>query len=479
MAITIKVCMRFVMLIPAIFPAYTFASSGAVNVAYPSCPYSSCAYWDDAESADLFFCGGKSAGRSEFSGETLATNINTSALRHSVEKIDMLKEPYSDAATGTGMSAFAQLTYPKGIYVDHGGNVYVSSLSLFDGGLYKFAPNGALLAYNGSLFGEFRFVFDEGNNVMWALETNGIIYLVDPNTLYAQPFINVNQFIDPQAPVLSVNDGHYYSLFMIDPQYGDITFSHVNENGFDVFITGLTMEGGNPFVFRFRFDFTQGVQNPDIVLTSFPYPTPIVPPPFDTQPPGIAANDDGSILTTMLNDIYGSYTPYYLVSFATDCPDGDICFPGFVPETYGQQVVSFGMTHLSPNGGFYFVTSANGLGCGAGPAVVHMTESHDAYSCIADLSFLALGTMGPADIAVDSVTGLLYVTMTANNLVLRLECGLGVGDTDNDFDVDGFDLLRFSEFFSATDPRADLNRNNIQDQEDLAIFAGVFGQQRP
>lgn len=352
---------------------------------------------------------------------------------------------------------FAQVPLPKGVTVDQNGYVYVQSLSILgNGGLYKFDPNGTLLSWNSNLSGEMRLEADAIFNVLWAIEKMGQLYYVDPNTLQAYPYLNVRDLLMSQSqnPVLNMLTGEKISLWAIDPMFGDIAVRHTND-GYDLFISGLTAAGGIPFVVRLRFDDNFVYTN--IVVSSVPLPNPIIPPPFDTQPPGIAVNTDGIVLTALMDNLSKGTTPYYLTSFNADFPETNVSLPRFLPEFYGRQAVSFGMTDSALDKGFYFVTSANGLNCGLGPAVFHVSKSFDELTCMADLSDFGWGQIGPNDVAVGPDNNFIYVTMSSNNLVLRLEIENSDLNKPQQADLEGFVTRFYQECLFRTPDQAGLN----------------------
>lgn len=313
---------------------------------------------------------------------------------------------------------FASIPLPNGVAVDQKDNVYVQSLSILGGGgLYKFASSGALLARNPSLFGEIRLAFDPVNNLIWAIETKGILYVINPDTLQVEQSLDI-RYLTISGAVLNILTGKSESLYMIDRKFGDIALNRIDEDRFDLFITGQTSAGGIPFVLRLRFQ--DSSFEAKIVVASIPWPTPIVPPPFDTQPPGIAVNSGGKILTIFPTNISGGTTPFYLTTFGADFPETNVSPPKFVSEFYGKQAVSLGMTDSVTSNGFYFVAAAQGFGCGLGPSILYASETLDSIICVADLSPLGLGMMGPDDIAVGP-DNKLYVTCSNSNLVLSID----------------------------------------------------------
>lgn len=321
----------------------------------------------------------------------------------------------TSTAAHAAVRGFAQVTYPNGVAVNQKGEVFVHSLSILgDGGLYKFAPNGSFMGRNPYLFGEIRLVADEVNGVLWGVETKGALYAINPDTLQAQEFLNLRNLAG--RPVWNMLRGELIDLIMINPQYGDIALRRIDENNFDLFITGQSATGGFPFVVRLSF---RPTLQADIVVASFPRPNPIIPPPLDTQPSGIAVNAQGTVLTTFPKDVYLGRSPIYLAAFDADFPEA-ATVPDFVPALEHAQVYSTGMTE-APDNGFYFVTTAQGLGCGLGPALVHSSSSLNNTSCLADFSALGMGVMNPDDVAVEPGKRFVYVTMRQNHLVLQVD----------------------------------------------------------
>ncbi len=320
-------------------------------------------------------------------------------------------------------TVFARMTNPNGVAVDQAGNVYVQSLSaLGDGGLFKFDSNGVLKARNSQLFGDFRLEPDPLNGVIWAQEIQGKLYVVDPNTLQASLFMDMRTWATNNNPqsVLDMLTGKSETLWMFSPHFGDIAMHQVGTEQFDLFITGLTSDsGGMPFVLRLRIDLKNKTLQTKNIVASIPLPNPIVPPPLDIHPFGIAVNGSGTVLTALLDNISGGTTPPFLATFGSDFPETGASTPMFVPGYRNRPAFTMGMTASPSNGGFYVATVANGFGCGAGPAILYFTPSLDKATCIADLSSLGLGNVQPDDIALDTNNRFIYVTMT--QLVLRLD----------------------------------------------------------
>lgn len=325
---------------------------------------------------------------------------------------------------------FAQVNNPTGIVVDNTGSVFVQSSSLpeFGGGLFKFGANGDLMAQNNQLTGKFRLALDSLNNVIWAQEMNGVLYSIDPNTLQAQPVIDLKAWImsnQLQSPVFNILTGMLDTLVMVNPVFGDIATWQSGTDQLDILVTGLTnTSGGMPFVLRLSF-INGTLQSPQIVVTSIPSAV-VLPSPLDTFPSGIAINTSGTVLTPLPTELDpnsdAQVTQFFLSIFGAEFPTtADASTPNFIPTFENSQVFATGMTASNTDNGFFATTIANGFGCGTGPAVLFFPQTLDSASCIMDLSSLGLGNIEPADIAIDPNNQFLYVTMPQDGSVLRLD----------------------------------------------------------
>jgi len=323
---------------------------------------------------------------------------------------------------------FAQVTNPTGVVVDNTGSVFVQSLSPpeFGGGLLKFDANGNLMAQNNQLTGKFRLAMDLLHNVIWAQEMNGVLYSIDPDTLQAQPVIDLRAWIMSnhlQNPVFNILTGVPNTLVMFNPVFGDIATWQSGTDQLDVLVTGLTnADGGMPFVLRLSFK-NGTLQNPQIVVSSIPS-TVTLPSPLDTS--GIAINSNGTVLTPLPTELDpdsdAQATQLFLSIFGAEFPNSaDSASPNFIPTFENSQAFATGMTASDKDNGFFATTIANGFGCGAGPAVLFFPQTLDSATCIMDLSSLGLGNIEPADIAIDPNNQFLYVTMPQDGSVLRLD----------------------------------------------------------
>ena len=324
-----------------------------------------------------------------------------------------------ETASGSSpISTFVSLTNPEGVTVDNSGNVFVSTLSLFsDGGLYKFNSAGVLQGFR-PLFGEFRLAMDERNGVIWAQETSGMLYAVNPDTLQATPVLNLNSLWKTTEPALNILTGKRVDLLMVKPQYGDISIYYVDQNDFDILVSGQTAAGGYPFVARLQAR-QQSLTNADILVASIPLPNIITPPPLDAQPPGLASDADGTVLTDLPMNVSGGISPFYLAGFNVNFPESGVGSPSFVKDADTSQVYSVGMAAShAEGGGFYVATVANGTGYGAGPAILHVSASLGEVDWAIDLTGYGLGNMAPWEVAVGPADDALYIVMT--NQILKV-----------------------------------------------------------
>ena len=237
---------------------------------------------------------------------------------------------------------FAQVNNPTGIVVDNTGSVFVQSLSLPEfggGGLLKFDANGNLMAQNNQLTGKFRLAMDSVRNIIWAQEMNGVLYSVDPDTLQAQPVIDLRAWImnnHLQSPVFNILTGMPDTLVMVNPVFGDIATWQSGPDQLDVLVTGLTnASGGMPFVLRLSF-INGTLQNPQIVVTSIPSAV-VLPPPLDTFPSGLAINNNGTVLAPLPTELDpnsdAQVTQLFLSIFGADVPYHRRCLN---PELYSR-----------------------------------------------------------------------------------------------------------------------------------------------
>jgi hypothetical protein len=203
---------------------------------------------------------------------------------------------------------FAQVNNPTGIVVDSTGSVFVQSQPLPEfggGGLLKFDANGNLMTQNNQLTGNFRLALDSASNIIWAQEMNGILYSVDPDTLLAQPVIDLRTWIMGnilQSQAFNILTGMPDTLVMVNPVFGDIATWQSGAGQLDVLVTGLTnTSGGMPFVLRLSLN-NGTLQNPQIVVTSLPSAV-VLPPPLDTFPSGLAINSNGTVLAPLPTEL--------------------------------------------------------------------------------------------------------------------------------------------------------------------------------
>ncbi|MCG5549654.1 hypothetical protein, partial [Halorhodospira halochloris] len=111
-----------------------------------------------------------------------------------------------------------------------------------------------------------------------------------------------------------------------------------------------------------------------------------------TFPQGVlAATTTGQLLTVLPSDLHGGTTPFYLANFNADFPENSLPKPAFLPQTLRRQALSTGMAPSPRGGGIYVATTANGFGCGIGPAILYLDPSFRSVTCLVDLSAHGLG----------------------------------------------------------------------------------------
>lgn len=280
---------------------------------------------------------------------------------------------------------------------------------------YKFNSSGALLAFT-PMVGEFRLAMDDVDGVLWAQETSGMLYGVNPATMKATPVVNLNTRWSATEPALDILKRQQVNLVMARPRYGDISIHSVDQGDLDILISGQATPGGDPFVARLRVR-QQSQSTADLLVASIPLPDIITPPPLDAQPPGLAVAPDGTILTDLPKNVSGGISPFYLAGLNVDYPESGVGSPQFVQAADNSQVYSVGMAASSvPGGGFYVATVANGTGYGAGPAILHVDPSLGEVDRAIDLSSYGLGVTAPRDVAVGPGDSTLYVVMSSQIL---------------------------------------------------------------
>ncbi len=230
----------------------------------------------------------------------------------------------------------------------------------------------------------------------------------------------MNNLWTATEPALNILTGKRVDLLMARPSYGDISVHYVDPGDFDIVVSGQATPGGDPFVARLRVR-QQSQTSADILVASIPLPDIITPPPLDAQPPGLAADADGTVLTDLPKNVSGGISPFYLAGFKVNFPESGVGSPSFVQAAGTSQVYSVGMAASNVvGGGFYVATVANGTGVGAGPAILHVSASLGEVDRAIDLTGYGLGNTAPREVAVGPADNALYIVMTSQILKVTM-----------------------------------------------------------
>ncbi|MCG5498944.1 DUF4214 domain-containing protein [Ectothiorhodospira variabilis] len=371
---------------------------------------------------------------------------------------------YVPLASSATLTRFADITFPQSVMVNQEGDVYVHSLSLLgDGGLYRFDSQGRRLAYNPNLFGSIRLVEDSERGVIWGLEKRGGLYVIDPVTLDSRFFLNIAVHGFPHEPVLNVLSGEYVTLPMLSHIiFGDIALRSLGHDGLELYFSGMQGPGGSQFVGRLRLPndplATGSAVHTDVLVASFPLPTPVIPPPLDTQGPGLALNPDGTLIASLVYHPQsrpgaGFVSPFYIVKMHVDFKSTGVGYPELTLGYPSRQLMSMGMSESKIDSGFLVGAFAQGQACSGGPAILYVSPGVDRVDCVVDLVNTTLGTLAPGGVDMTTDGRSVYFTISPMNLVAKAEVNLQAPVPDDPPDVQ-FDRdktqWRVAEIYVAT-----------------------------
>jgi hypothetical protein len=327
-------------------------------------------------------------------------------------------------STATAQQPFAQLRTPSGVATDLAGNVFVISDAVTTTQLTKFAPNGTPLgaiALGGITVGVFtnsRLALDPGTGFILMLTPQGVVYAIHPDTLQAQPILDLRSLPPTDPAVFDVLTGTVRPLVLgVPPRYQDFAVRRIDNTRADLFISASTgASGGFPFVLRVRFV----AQNPpvaDAIVFSSGTSAGAV-----EGRAGIAVNNQGLVVTTMATPTSVGFTNS-LVAFGADFPENPAAvppqFPLRGPNGLPLDFTSVGMT-ADPAGNFYVATGVVGIsacGVGASGALVFLSAALDRLFCVPSGRVL----VRTEDVAVSPGGEALYLTDFSGNLVLRFQ----------------------------------------------------------
>lgn len=324
-------------------------------------------------------------------------------------------------------SIFAQLSIPGGVTTDQTGNVYVHSDAITTTQLTKFRQDGTPISrvtlggINISEFVGSRLTRIPNTDAMLLLSPEGVIYLYTPDLRFSVAFDLRSQANQIYPNVYDIQRQGSHPLNLGFPQYGDIAARWVNNQQLDLFLTATTgPAGGFPFVMRIRIDFANNVNSVDVILTSQGTTAGNV-----NLAPGIAVNNDGTVLTSMPFPSGLGFADS-LVAFGADFPqDPNATTPQFILQDPNTQsgivdLASSGMT-VDEGGNFYIATGVVGSSiCGpnASGALVFIDRQLTQPSCF-PVGGAILRSM---DVAVSPVDNSVYMTISDfNGAVLRFD----------------------------------------------------------
>jgi hypothetical protein len=327
----------------------------------------------------------------------------------------------------------SQLSGPAGVTTDSGGNVYVHSDAITTTVLTKFLPDATPVAQvslggiNVSEFVGSRLTRVPDTDSMLLLSPQGVIYTFTPD-LQIGPLIDLRPLVGQTVSgVYDILTQQFRDLFLgVGPDWGDIAAYRDNAVILNLFVTATTgAAGGFPFVLRIGYDTSSGaITTQRVVLTSSGTTAGAV-----NQPPGLAVNFEGNVLTTMpfpvSVDPLGGFSES-LVYFTAEFPENPASvIPQFIlgdPQTRSgiADFASFGMT-TDAAGHFYVAAGVVGSSVcgvqGSGP-LVFIDRTLTQFLC-----FPLGGPIVPStDVAVSPVDNFAFMTFFGYpGLVVRFD----------------------------------------------------------
>ncbi|MGG6241572.1 hypothetical protein ACQ4N7_23345 [Nodosilinea sp. AN01ver1] len=257
------------------------------------------------------------------------------------------------ARSFNGPLVLAPANLATGIVVDPQGNIIVQT----GFNTTKFNSRGQVIQQVSSQAGLFsaerRFAIDYQTGTTVSLTRNGVLTLVNPSTLQEQVIVDLKNISIDTTRVYDFATGivanRFGSIIPFQTNFGDIAIR--SERGtVDIYITGISI--AFPFIMRMRFSQGGGF-NAEVIAMSLASGAPT-----DNNPPSIAVNQQGLVLTTLpTGNTSGTFN--VPVFFSTDFSQGR----GTIPPTQlgnGLFLSSQGMT-TDALGNFYVASNAIGL----------------------------------------------------------------------------------------------------------------------
>lgn len=349
---------------------------------------------------------------------------------------------------------FAQSFLPTGIVTDFSGNVFVSSEDAFVGEdgiprsfggsiITKYAPDGTALGkiQTGGLFspvdvvGSSRFALDPVTGLLISLTPSGQINLIDPDRGQVSPFLDLKTISFQTNQVYDVATGQTLDFSgLIQPSlssYGDIAVFIGNDFS-DIYVSGIGAGQAFSFISRIRFSPTLG-NSAQVILSSQATAAP-----NEQSPPGIAVNNQGTVLTTLgvNRTTLGNFSAP--VAFSVGFNPALVTNESQPLVFSGVDLSSRGMT-TDTNGNFYVATGTVGTsigGANGSGAILVLSPGLEL------LDIYTQGILASAqDVAVSPDGQFLYATIGGNmfgpNGVIGFQLSQGLPQGDTTATLDG------------------------------------------
>jgi hypothetical protein len=319
-------------------------------------------------------------------------------------------------------STFANLDGPFGVTVGNGGNIFVTYTdTLQTPHLRKFSPSAQQLDDKtiGSVDTDTgRLATDSATGKIWDLGQNGILRLVDPQTLSYSTLKDVKT-VDISSSITSAWDvnldmpwGAGGSVNPDSSSFGDIALYRPGDGHVYAFVTGYSVNSNITYVLRLQFDASQPgapvYQGATLVVwSSYRLQTHLA--------EGVAVNPSGLVVATLPR----------IGRLGTCCTDQAVSFPYDFPKPNVTPTGEMDRWDMYSNGlasdaqGWFYLTGVIGSSkCGAesSAAITVLGTQRDFRACYAH-SLLAWGN----DVAVTPSGDSAYSTISCGDPQLCTE----------------------------------------------------------
>lgn len=316
----------------------------------------------------------------------------------------------------------------NGIHVKEEGEVFFIFDQISNFTLVRATNEGEPLAakplggINVSEYAGTRISFDPVLSRLLLLTPQGVIHLVQPDTLESLVFLDLRGLPHQFDAAFNIVNGQFEPFFTgISPTYSDIAVYQRDSSNADIFVTGNTgASGGFNFVQRLRIDYRHKTLGVKLVVFSSSSSVSL----GTNTIPGIAVNQFGTVLTTLPLESKPGIGSEIAVAFSVDFPEAQTL--GTVPRLlfptvngFYRDLWSVGMTS-DERGNFYVASGPVGSSsCGAfgSGAVVVIPKTLDSLECYHFGAHLSRSK----DVAIDPLKNQLYVTFSSpTGTILRL-----------------------------------------------------------